>query len=264
MSNADRQAEIQYNEFARGRCRFTGTGGFLAKLWSNIVGDLGITYNAMELKSATFMRNAKPGNIEANKQGYFNRGNLRREIIKPTMTFKVFVKVLRVINVKNVRLAIELTFHDNTKSLHQIDIEPSTISIIDEEDFQTDQDYTDFIKGSNVGQSAGAKLSRFWASILMDREVSPVQFDDYCLKFVNKAKKDLEYSVQSSYFSKSNLRRELTKQTMTFKVFIKGLRVIGVKSFKLVTDLTFTTGRKSLHQIEVDLSAQSSLDDGVD
>ena len=108
MAKNDRQAENLYNDFTRDRCRFTGTGGFLAKLWSNILRELGITYNAMELKSATFMRQAKANMPDADKQGYFNRGNLRREIIKPTMTFKVFIKVLRVISVKRVKLAIEL------------------------------------------------------------------------------------------------------------------------------------------------------------
>ena len=258
MAKNDRQAENLYNDFTRDRSRFTGTGGFLAKLWSNILRELGITYNAMELKSATFMRQAKANMPDADKQGYFNRGNLRREIIKPTMTFKVFIKVLRVISVKRVKLAIELTNHDNTKSLHETVLEPATIPIIDEEDFATNQDYLEFIHGEKTLAGAGGKLSSFWASILQDRNIGPDLFDHYCLKFVNKAKRDLENSQVRSYFNRGNLRRELTKPTMTFKVFIKGLRVIEIKSFKLIVDLVFVTGKVSLHQIEVDLSAQEA------
>ena len=264
MSKNDRQAENMYNDFVRGRCRFTGTGGFLAKLWSNILNDLGITYNAIELKSATFMRQAKADMPESDKPGYFNRGNLRREIIKPTMTFKVFIKVLRVINIKKLRLALELFYHDNTKSLHITNLEPAAIPIIDKEDFQNTEDYTKFINGSTAATGAGGKLSGFWASILQDRNIGPDQFDEYCLKFVNRARRDLENSKIASYFNKGNLRRELTSPTMTFKVFIKGLRVIEVKSFKLSAELVFVTGKVSLHQIEVDLSAESSADENED
>ena len=260
MAKNDRQAENLYNDFVRNRSRFTGTGGFLAKLWSNILSELGITYNAMELKSAMFMRQAKANSPEADEKGYFNRGNLRREIIKPTMTFKVFIKVLRVISVKKVKLAIDLTNHDNTKTKHEITLEPATIPIIDEEDFTTNQDYLEFVHGGTVATGAGGKLSGYWASILQDRNIGPEQFDNYCLKFVNKQRKDIENSKVASYFIKGNLRRELTKPTMTFKVFIKGLRVIEVKSFMLTANLIFITGKTSIHQIEVDLSADSAED----
>jgi hypothetical protein len=156
---------------------------------------------------------------------------------------------------------MELTHKDGTKSLHQTVLEPAAIPILDEEDFPTNQDYLDFIRGKTTATGAGGKLSHFWASILQDRNIGPDEFDQYCLRFVVKAKEHLEIRKVASYFNKGSLRRELTKPTMTFKVLIKGLRVIEVKSFKLIADLRFVTGKTSLHQIEVDLSAESSMDD---
>lgn len=100
-----------------------GTGGILAKLWRLIVLDEGVGGNKFEILLTDFIASARR-TIPANRVSrYLTRGNLRRELEKPTMTFKVFMKALRLLKARKVRFAVEITHSSGRVTLHGVDVD---------------------------------------------------------------------------------------------------------------------------------------------
>lgn len=100
-----------------------GIGGVLASLWRRIQYDLGISGQRFEILLQDFLARAKKGMPTHRVGRHFTRGNLRRELEKETLTFKVFMKAMKLIRIKHVRLAVELTHSTGKITLHQTEID---------------------------------------------------------------------------------------------------------------------------------------------
>src|SRR6187399_694377 len=86
----------------------TGLGGILAHLWRKILYDLNVEAGRMDHCLTRFIDHARRSASDPSQAGNFNRGNLRRELARDSMTIKVFMKALRVLGVKKVRFVVEL------------------------------------------------------------------------------------------------------------------------------------------------------------
>lgn len=100
-----------------------GTGGILAHLWRQITLDLAIGGNRFEILLTDFIAQAKR-NVPANRVSrHFTRGNLRRELEKPTMTFKVFMKAMRLVKARKMKFSVELTHSNGRVTLHSTEVD---------------------------------------------------------------------------------------------------------------------------------------------
>lgn len=95
-----------------GEIRTGSTDSILASLFRTILFDLGITPNRFNSLLERYIITANiPKNI---KEISSLRGNLKKELLKTTMTWKVFIKGLVFLSVKKIDISIRL-HHSNNK-----------------------------------------------------------------------------------------------------------------------------------------------------
>lgn len=109
-----------------------GIGGVLAELWRKTLRDLNMPYGRFEFLCNQFVQRARLGLTDARVANYFNRGNLRRELAKPTMTMKVFIKALKVIDCTSMTISIELKHRGGDTSIHTHSVDLS--AMVDEDE----------------------------------------------------------------------------------------------------------------------------------
>lgn len=110
-------------------------------------------------------------------------------------------------------------------------------------------------KGISGTRGIGGILARLWRQILDDLNVSPNRFEILLSDFINSAKRGVPEHRISRHFTRGNLRRELEQPTMTFKVFIKGMKFLKIVRIRIAVELEHGSGRKTLHETSVDLGA---------
>lgn len=82
----------------------------LASLFRLIQFELGVTPERFNRLMENYMRNANiPNNL---REASSLRGNLKKELQKDTMSWKVFIKALVFLNIKKFKITLEL-YHEN-------------------------------------------------------------------------------------------------------------------------------------------------------
>lgn len=98
-------------------------GGGLAKLWRKILNETGMRYRLEALVTQYLTR---PDNDQNNSTVFDkrkNRSTIWSNILANDMTIKTFMDLIfNVINIRHVKLTIELTDFINKKSVHNIEI----------------------------------------------------------------------------------------------------------------------------------------------
>jgi len=67
-----------------------------------------------------YLEDPKNGIPQNKKEKTSARGNIIKEINKPFITWKTFVKALRIIGVEKFKLTVTIIYTDNTESKHEI------------------------------------------------------------------------------------------------------------------------------------------------
>jgi len=112
-------------------------------------------------------------------------------------------------------------------------------------------------------RGTGGVLARLWRQINLDLGVGGNRFEILLTDFIASAKRNIPASRVSRHFTRGNLRRELEKNTMTFKVFMKALRFLKITKVKFAVELTHSNGKVSVHATEVDLGGQQIQEEMV-
>lgn len=99
----------------RGAMEVKGPGGVLAYIIRRMWADSGARLGDLDHSISRFIMNARKNTENKSVANYFNRSNLRREIAKPAMTWKVFLRSLRVQEVASFKLTIEFRFKNRYK-----------------------------------------------------------------------------------------------------------------------------------------------------
>ena len=108
--------------------------------------------------------------------------------------------------------------------------------------------------GIDETRGVGGILARLWRTILYDKNIKPSYFELLLNEFIIKAKRRIPDNRVSKLFTRGNLRREFEKPTMTFKVFMKGLKLLNVKKVTFAVKLEYSSNKEpTLHQTIIDL-----------
>jgi len=95
-----------------------GPSGVLSRLWRQILLDSGITlarYNSIMEAHILDVKNGVPNN-KRDQISY--RGNMTKELAKPQMSWKVFMKALKFLNITNIELTIACTHSNKRTTVH--------------------------------------------------------------------------------------------------------------------------------------------------
>lgn len=202
---------------------YRGVGGMLARLYINVQHEYMISPARMELLISEYIIREKvlaQNNDQIRK--FLIRGNIRRELARPSMTFKVFIKMLKIIQVTDLDFCVEL---DDTQS-HKISLDLRDVTI---KNIQSKDD-------CNTPSKALASLWRRicdYNGYTLDKDGECAALDEKLSKFVELERATVAQEA-AKLFSKGSVKRELQKPTMTFKVLVKGLRVLGFRKVKVL------------------------------
>lgn len=233
------------------RHTYRGVGGSLAELFRTIQYDLGIGGPRMEVLISEFIINEKRNLPDNRVARFLVRGNIRRELERPSMTFKVFVKMLKIIGVKRMDFGVELDLGaDKPTQKHSVhvDLKYHSSKSLDEDDDK---------------QSVNEVMSTLWNHIKDHQGYTPETFDQLLGDFITTERKKIKDKRIAKLFTKGNVKRELEKPAMTFKVFMKGLRVISVKKAKVFVDIERSHAVKDrIHYFtKVDFNSDTDYDE---
>lgn len=108
----------------------------------------------------------------------------------------------------------------------------------------------------------GGILAGLWRRTLYELNIEYGRFELLLNDFIIKAKKRVPDNRVAKLFTRGNLRREFEKKEMTFKVFVKGMKVLKMKHLKITLDLTTSSGIHYVLNHSVDLSNNDEMFDG--
>lgn len=110
-------------------------------------------------------------------------------------------------------------------------------------------------------------LARLWRIILMDLEINVNTWMQLMVEYVRDRDNRVPNNKRDQSSVQGNLIKELTKSSMSWKIFCKGLRFIRVTKFELSLTLHFRNKRVSNHVVTVNLyegDLNSSLQEDSD
>lgn len=209
---------------------WTGTpDSILSSLYRNVLNDLGIKEFPFYVKIDKFInRTVKVDDI---KELSSIKGNLKKELLKSVMTWKVFIKGLMVLNVEKFDLAIEIKTSDKENNVAK---HIQTV-VLDPEVIKTEKDLD---KIESVLSTVFKQL-QFLLGITIER------YNELLKNYIIKAKvPNTQIDVSSA---RGNLNKELKKPTMSWKVFIKGLNFLNVVELNIGVQLYHKNGLTTTH-----------------
>ena len=87
----------------------------------------------------------------------------------------------------------------------------------------------------------------------LDRCVSFARYDQLMKTFVSDARNSIGNNRKEASMARGNLQKELLKANMSWLVFTKGLRFLGVTSFQITIKLQHSNGKVSEHTEKVNI-----------
>jgi hypothetical protein len=200
----------------------SGTSGvILASLFRTIMHEIGINhekFNYLMLRYLDDPRNHIPRNI---KDRSTVRGNLKKQLLKNTMTWKVFNKAMMFLNIRTIELVLLLE-HQEHESEHRLAINPPL-------------------------KQPGMILSEFYQQILADLNIDNImleaKIDNYCQRLNALATGD------ETLKNKSKVKRETTNSSISWKVFSRGLFILEIKKLTIVANVLHANNRQTVHKL---------------
>jgi hypothetical protein len=200
----------------------SGTSGvILASLFRTIMHEMGINnekFNYLMLRYLDDPRNHIPRNIRDRSTV---RGNLKKQLLKTTMTWKVFCKSLMFLNIRTLEFNLSLE-HSNNDSHHQLIVNPPV-------------------------KQPGAVLADFYQQILADLNLDSDSFDLLVAKYCDRL--NLLATEDDALKNKSKIKRETFSSSISWKVFCRGLYMLEIKRLTIVANVTHANSKQTIHRL---------------
>ena len=114
-----------------------------------------------------------------------------------------------------------------------------------------------------LGETNNA-LARLFRTILKDHQVGYDQFSKSITNYLNREQMNAPRSKKDQSREKGNLVKELSGNSLTFKNFIKGLRVLNPVSAELTVTLKWRRGAETVHSIVMNIQDPNDPDNTDD
>lgn len=232
-----RSSELAYGE----RIGSGGSDAILASFFRDILFNLDIPVDRFQALLDRYI--ISQGIATNTAEISTNRSALRRELISTTMTWKVFNKGLKFLRAEDAILKVTL-YHDDARVTHH-----ECVFRVDEQNNAPDDD------------SETNTLAKFFREILQDLDVDDDMFQSYLDKYVKFAKPKTMTGVSleempkliaakraEEYYAKCSLKREILKDSISWKVFVRGLIFLGTKKVKFDLKLFHKSGLITRHE----------------
>ncbi len=121
----------------------------------------------------------------------------------------------------------------------------------------------DLLGRPDKGQSeAHGTLSLLFRKILDEKRFDVSRLNTAVLSYLTDPRNGYVNNVKKISSERSNIHKEIMRPTMTWKVFRKLLKVLGVRHVKLTLDLDWGAGKPhSIHDVEIRILNESQFPD---
>jgi hypothetical protein len=156
------------------------------------------------------------------------RGNIKKELAKPSMSWKVFLKSMVFLGVKEFKLSV--TFNnkvtsviENIEQSHIFDYKTINMKLFGGTDKEKDE-----LEETNVLHGLYQKIHQCFIDCGVTEQDMVI---DYAKKtMMNTNERDLS-SIKGS------IKKEISRGNMTWRVFIKGLCFLGIEHYVLALEV---------------------------
>jgi hypothetical protein len=134
------------NRSDKGASRAYGSGGVLSRLWAQMLKDLDVNIARWNDYMHSFVTDPRNGIAPTKKDQTSARGNLTKEFARPQMTWKVYMKALRFLQVIKVEIGIKCHYASGAVSTHATTVDfgmPSKPTTTFMEDIQSQHEPED-------------------------------------------------------------------------------------------------------------------------
>ena len=97
----------------------------------------------------------------------------------------------------------------------------------------------------------------------MDHTVSSGKYEQLMVNFVNDPKNCIPENKKEQTSARGNLQKELLKNGMSWKVFVKSLRFLDLVGFDIQITAHHRNGKKSIHTEHMNISRKAKLPDVI-
>lgn len=202
-------------------------GGILAKLYRIVLRDLCIDDERFHALIARYIRMGELANIND------GRKSLDRELLKVVMTWKTYLRGLDPIKITQSVFSIKLWVSEN----------------------ENDCVYTAVsIRPGN--KPAGRYLEELLIQGYMELGIHGQKYDDLMNAYVLSTRSIIHKREKSSM--RASISKELFSEEITWKTYIKGLRLAGVLKIEIEHKLKHATNRVTRHRLSAVLSELNS------
>ena len=197
----------------------------LSMIFSDIMFKLGINQSVFQQKISKYIANIAINKIITRKTLITEKSSLKKELLSPEMTWKVFCKGINFLGYDSFKLKIDI-YHNN-----------GTVTTSEKE-----------ILTSGLDNNIKNSLSDIYYSLLFDLNITKDKFNNLLDSYLSLFSNDVFNTLNERLNEKRKLLNQIFNTTMTWKVFCKGIKIINVIKFKMVFTLIDKDGKTLTHE----------------
>lgn len=95
-------------------------------------------------------------------------------------------------------------------------------------------------------------LAKLYRKILLERNVNHSSIDHYLNQYLDDPRMGIPRNSKDRSSERGNLLKQLGKSSISWKIFVKGLRLLRPKHIKLIVEFTDQRGETSIHYVDIE------------
>lgn len=168
------------------------------------------------------------------------RTNTRDALQEPTMTWSVFIKGVEIINVRKMKLSVDMDF--SKEDVQDGLVVTKTINLnrrIKPKEGEFDP------------ETGGEALSAVFRDVLFRRDINTTKFTELLNAYIKRM--NITPNPENMASIRGNHKKSFLSDRMSWAVFVKSLSFLGVKKFEIVLTLYHENGRTTVHNRTISL-----------
>lgn len=122
------------------------------------------------------------------------------------------------------------------------------------------RDMSDRTQAPEGPSTSSSVLSRMFWKMVADFGYSTFhRWEKLMMQYINDARNCIPRNRNAQSSARGNLQKELVKPEMTWKVFCKGMRFLGITSFEFKIIAHHSNGKETVHSHRVNLGTPVEL-----
>lgn len=212
-------------------------GSILSNSYRSILFGLGMDAERYDALMTRYIRRALSDSSRKDRVDV--REGLSEELLKESMTWKTYLKGFKFLGVTDVTITISILRKNGRRTTHSLTFSMADLNVDIDEDIEVD--------GGTLS-TPGMVLGKLYADIGKALEIDEKTFQTLMTEYIRTSQVGSSKKAESA--ARASLTKELSRKTITWKTFVKGLVFYETVEFRLNVTLTHAFGEKTSHAIK--------------